>query len=156
MKTKWKKRILSIAVPLLTGGLAAFLTKDGMAAFEAVNKPPLSPPSWVFPVVWTVLYVLMGISFYRIITSENTPEQIQPAIGIYLWQLFFQFCWPLLFFGAALYFAAFLWLIVLWILIVIMILRFGKLDKTAGGLNIFYLLWVSFAGYLNLGIALLN
>lgn len=156
MSIQWKKLVVCILLPLAVGGFSAFLTMGGMAAFdEQLNKPPLTPPGWVFFVVWTVLYILMGISSYIILTSEFDGRK-RPALFVYLVQLIFNFLWPLVFFGTENYIAAFLVLIVLWILIYITFRMFYSMKKSAGYLIIPYLIWVAFAGYLNIGVFLLN
>lgn len=156
MKTKKLELIRSIAIPLLVGILAAVLTQGGMEAFEALNKPPLSPPGWLFPVVWTILYILMGVSFYLIIQSDKSSEEVNAATFLYGLQLIVNFFWPILFFGFGWYLISFLWLVLLWILILLTIIQFSKISKTAAYLMIPYLIWVTFAGYLNLAIWLLN
>ena len=119
-------------------------------------QPPLSPPGWLFPVVWTVLYVLMGIASYLVSVSDAPHEEKARALWTYGIQLAFNFLWPIAFFNLKWYLFAFLWLVILWILILITALRFGRIRKPAGYLLVPYLLWVAFAGYLNLGIYLLN
>lgn len=156
MKIKWKTLLISIAIPLLVGGISGFITKDSMSTFASLNQPPLSPPGWIFPVVWTILYLLMGIACYLILTSGAPQENIVNAMNLYGWQLFFNFFWSFWFFNLHLYFFSFIWLIVLWILIFATIVSFARISKLAAYLMIPYLLWVTFAGYLNLGIALLN
>ena len=169
MKRNWKALVICILIPLAVGAVAGFLTKDGMESFALLNKPPLSPPAWVFPVAWTILYTLMGISSYFIYVSEpqkvnksisdkNTKENKEKsqALSTYGYQLIVNFLWPVFFFNFQWYFFAFLWLVLLWILVAKMILEFGGISQTAAFLNVPYLLWLSFAGYLNLGIWLLN
>ena len=169
--------VISILIPLAVGTLAGLLTMGGMKEFAQLNKPPLSPPPWLFPVVWTILYSLMGISSYLIYVSgsrgwndggagsnvknkkkESTKENAEKsqALSTYVYQLIVNFLWPVFFFSFQWYFFSFLWLALLWILVAKMILEFGQISKTAAILNIPYLLWLSFAGYLNLGIWLLN
>jgi len=155
MNKKLKKRLLCLAIPLAVGGLAALLS-GGMESYKVVNQPPLSPPGWVFPVVWTVLYLLMGEASYRVLTANADPGQIKKALTVYGVQLFLNFLWPLVFFGGQMYLAAFFILIALWVGIFITMRRFSKINETAGDLLIPYLLWVTFAGYLNLGVFLLN
>ena len=145
-----------IAIPLLVGIIAALLTGGGMELFETIEKPPLSPPGWLFPIVWTILYVLMGISSYLILTSEAEQGQIDKAISIYGYQLVVNFLWPTFFFNLEWYLFSFIWLVLLWILVLIMILRFYQIDKRAAWLNVPYLVWLTFAGYLNLAIWILN
>lgn len=151
-----KKFLICIAIPLLTGILAALLTRNSMAAFDTLVKPPLSPPGWLFPVVWTILYILMGIASYLVLTSRKNNVQIRRALSLYALQLLFNFFWPILFFRMQRYLFAFFWLLLLELLILLTTLRFSRISDTAAKLMIPYLIWVAFAGYLNLGIALLN
>lgn len=165
--------VISILIPLAVGALAGVLTMGGMESFATLNKPPLSPTAWVFPVAWTILYTLMGISSYLIYTSEwqekkktvsdgNSQKRKDgnsgksQALTTYGYQLIVNFLWPVFFFNFQWYFFSFLWLAFLWILVAKMILEFGEISRTAALLNIPYLLWLSFAGYLNLGVWLLN
>ena len=145
-----------IAIPLLVGGLASFLTRGGMGVFMQLNQPPLSPPGWVFPVVWSILYLLMGYASYRVLTSDADPAAIKKAQTFYFLQLGLNFLWPILFFGFQWYYISFVLLLVLWAFIYLTMHYFGMIDDTAENLLIPYLLWVTFAGYLNLGVALLN
>ncbi|MFR6102085.1 MAG: TspO/MBR family protein [Christensenellales bacterium] len=156
MKIDKKRLIICLAIPLVVGGAAGLLTMNSMEAFEALNQPPLSPPGWLFPVVWTVLYVLMGIASYLASVSDAPHKEKARALWTYGIQLAFNFLWPIAFFNLKWYLFAFLWLVILWILILITALRFGRIRKPAGYLLVPYLLWVAFAGYLNLGIYLLN
>lgn len=156
MKINKRLLFICIAIPLMVGAVAAILTRNSMEVFEYVNKPPLAPPAWLFPVVWTILYVLMGISSYLILTSDADREDIMVAIRIYAYQLVVNFLWPTFFFNFGWYLFSFLWLILLWILVLIMILRFKDINKLAAYLNIPYLIWLTYAGYLNFGIWLLN
>lgn len=156
MKIDKKRLIICLAIPLVVGGAAGLLTMNSMEAFEALNQPPLSPPGWLFLVVWTVLYVLMGIASYLVSVSDAPHEEKARALWTYGIQLAFNFLWPIAFFNLKWYLFAFLWLVILWILILITALRFGRIRKPAGYLLVPYLLWVAFAGYLNLGIYLLN
>lgn len=153
MKIHLKKLIVCIAIPLLVGGLSALISGGGMDAFESLNKPPLSPPGWLFPVVWTVLYILMGVASYLVLTSSKYNTTALAAYGL---QLFFNFMWPILFFKFELYLFSFIWLLLLLVLIAVTIHLFCKISKPSAYLLIPYLLWVAFAGYLNLGIYLLN
>lgn len=156
MKIKWKTLLICVAIPLLVGGLAGFISRDSMGAFEALKQPPLSPPGWGFPVVWTILYILMGIASYIVLTPGAPQEDIDKAMSLYKWQLLFNFFWSIWFFNLQLYFFSFLWLIVLWLLILAAMILFSRISKTAAYFMLPYLLWVSFAAYLNLGIVLLN
>lgn len=156
MKIKWKTLLLCVAIPLVVGGIAGFISKDSTGMYATLNRPPLSPPGWVFPVAWTILYILMGIASYLIVTSGAPQKSIRNAIVLYGIQLFFNFMWTFWFFNLQLYFFAFVWLVVLWVLILATIRSFSLISKSAAYLMLPYLLWVTFAGYLNLSIALLN
>lgn len=151
-----KKLVKAVAIPLLVGAIAALLTMNGMKAFEELAKPPLSPPGWLFPVVWTILYILMGVAYYLVNRSGGSEKAVDEANTIYALQLIANFIWPILFFGFHWYFLSFIWLVLLWFLILLTIHMFGKVSKKAAFLMIPYLLWVTFAGYLNLGIWWLN
>lgn len=147
-KENIKKLVLSIAIPLVLGTMVGLITKNSMKAFEVLNKPKLSPPSYLFPIVWSILYILMGISSYLIKDKDKK--------NIYYTQLFFNLFWSIIFFVLKLRLVAFLWLLVLIILVLRMIISFYNEKKVAGLINIPYLLWLIFAGYLNLSIYLLN
>lgn len=151
-----KLLIICIALPLLVGALSALLTRESMMLFASVRKPPLSPPGWLFPVVWTILYVLMGIASYLVLASGDSKEEIGKALNVYLYQLLVNFLWSTWFFNFQWYLFAFFWLVLLWVMILVTTVRFYRISKPAGYLMVPYLLWVTFAGYLNLGIALLN
>ena len=151
-----RKLVVCIALPLIVGWISSLITQGSMEVFETINKPYLSPPGWVFPVVWTILYILMGIASYIVLTSGQSQYKIKMALAVYLIQLAFNFVWPIIFFNAQKYLLAFVWLIVLWVLILITTDLFGNISKTAGKLMIPYLLWVTFAGYLNYSIYMLN
>jgi tryptophan-rich sensory protein len=118
MKIQWKKLIVSIAIPLGTGLLAGWITSGSAEMFETVNKPPLSPPAWLFPVAWSILYVLMGIAFYRVWTAVTTNEKRKEAFLFYFAQLLFNFFWPIIFFNLQEYLFAFVWLVILWVLVI--------------------------------------
>ena len=156
MKIRWKTLILAIAIPLIVGGLSALITMDSMGLFDTVDKPPLSPPAWLFPVVWTALYILMGIASY--IVFEKTADMVEKskALRVYFLQLAFNFLWSVFFFNFELYLFSFFWLLALWVLIIVTAVRFYRISRVAGYLMIPYVIWVTFAGYLNLGIAILN
>lgn len=147
---------LCIAVPLMVGLLSALLTQNSMEVFALVEKPPLSPPAWLFPVVWTILYILMGVSSYLILTSDAEFEVIAEAIRLYFYQLIVNFLWPTFFFQFRWYLFAFLWLLLLWLLVFLMIRKFYTIRNAAAYLNIPYILWLTFAGYLNFSIWWLN
>lgn len=149
-----KKLLLSVAIPLATGGLSALITMNGFKEYATMEKPALSPPAWLFPVVWTVLYILMGISSYLVASSKS--EDKTQALIIYGVQLFLNFLWPILFFLMKAYLFSFIWLVLLWAFVLAMIAIFYKINKTSGIIQIPYLIWLSFAGYLNLAVFFLN
>lgn len=156
MKINKRLLFICIAIPLMVGTLAGLLTRNSMEVFSLVEKPPLAPPAWLFPVVWTLLYVLMGISSYLILTSNAEFEEIAQAMRIYVYQLVVNFLWPTFFFNFRWYLFSFFWLVLLWVLVFVMIRRFYTISKIAAFLNIPYLIWLTFAGYLNFSIWWLN
>ena len=157
MKLKtWKQYAVGILLTEAVGALSGWLSKDGMNVFRtSIVQPPLSPPAFLFPVVWGILYALMGIGAVRIYLSPESPER-NKALNIYIAQLIVNFFWSLIFFNAQAFLLAFFWLLILWIMVLWMILLFHKIDLPAARLQIPYLLWLSFAAYLNLGVWYLN
>lgn len=157
MWKKGKPYIISIAIALAVGALSAFLIRNNINLYRYINKPAFAPPALLFPIVWTILYVLMGISSARIwLQKKNHPYEVMDALVSYALQLIFNFFWAIIFFNMQTFLFAFIWLIVLWTAILKMIFKFSLLDKTAAYLNIPYALWVTFAGYLNFMVYLLN
>lgn len=150
----YKKLAANIALPLLVGAVSAWISRDGMQAFKNVPQPPLSPPSALFPIVWTVLYILMGTASY--IVSRSDSCETDNALTLYAVQLGFNFFWSMFFFKFGMYLFAFFWLAALWVFIWLTARAFGRINKTARNLLIPYLVWVAFAGYLNLGVYFLN
>jgi len=152
----WKPYAVLIVMTEAIGALSGFLTKEGMKTYEAfAAKPALTPPGAVFPIVWSILYALMGIGAGRIWLSSLSVLR-KKSLMLFALQLAVNFVWSLLFFNANVYGFAFIWLVLLWILIVLMIRAFYQVDKTAAYLQIPYLLWVTFAGYLNFMVWQLN
>ncbi len=161
MLEKIKKYILpysvAIAIPLAVGTLSAFLTMENMDIYGVVNTPPLSPPSWLFPIAWTVLYILMGVSSAMVcIRRETSPEDAKRGIYSYVISLVLNFGWSLIFFNAGAFLFAFIWLCVMLYYIVRTVIFYFNVSKLAAYLQIPYIIWVAFAGYLNFGIFLLN
>ena len=153
----WKKikpYVVSIAIALAVGALSGFLSMEGMENFDNFVQAPLSPPAFLFPIVWTILYTLMGIS--SAIVWQKGKGRNQRALLIYALQLIVNFFWSLIFFNLNAFLFAFIWLLLLLFLIILMIIEFYKIDKTSAYLQIPYLLWVSFAGYLTFMTYLLN
>lgn len=143
--------IIAIVIPLAVGGLSTLISGGTKASFE---KPPLSPPDWLFPVVWTILYVMIGIASYLI--YKESEYKFNDALKAYCYQLFVNFCWPIVFFRFEYYTAAAIVLGVLILLVISNLIEFYKLNKTAGLLLVPYLVWCLFALYLNIGAAVLN
>lgn len=154
MRIKWKSLLINIIICLGVGALAWLLTRNNLDVYQIIEKPFLAPPSWVFPVVWTILYTLMGVGSYLIDESES--EYKANAIRAFWIQLFFNFIWSPIFFNLNAFGIAFIVLVLLWFSILYMIFTFSKVSKLAAVLQIPYLLWVTFAGYLNLQIYLMN
>lgn len=149
---KYGSLIVAILIPLAVGALSALLTGDAMRDFAAVEQPPLSPPGFLFPIVWTVLYILMGISSFRVWKKQRRAS----GLTVYAVSLVFNFFWSIFFFVCGLYLLSLIWLLVLWILVLICTAMFYKIDRPAGLLQIPYCLWCAFALYLNFGVFLLN
>lgn len=156
MKIKWRSLIAALAIPLAVGGLSAWVTKDAMERFAELDQPPLSPPGWVFPVVWTILFILMGVASYLVGTSGMPGWERRNALLLYGVQLAVNFFWSIFFFNMGWYLFSFFWLALLWLLVLETIDLFWKISRSAGILLFPYLAWITFAGYLNFGIFLLN
>ena len=152
-----KTYIVSILIALGVGGLSALLTIGNMNLYEETVTPVLSPPSILFPIVWTVLYTLMGISAAMIFNTSKAPATKRAeALYTYLISLAVNFFWSIIFFNLRMYFLAFIWLVLLWVLILKTILEYRQINKSAAYLQIPYLIWVTFAGYLTFAIFMLN
>lgn len=156
MRIDVKKLLICIAIPLLVGIVSGLISRSGMETFNQITKPPLSPPAILFPIVWSILYTLMGIASYLIVVSDADKTLKDNALTSYGLQLIVNFFWSIFFFNFGWYLFSFLWLVLLWVLILNCIFLFYEINKTAAYLMIPYLLWVSFAGYLNLAIYFLN
>lgn len=156
MKNNLKQLIFCIALPLILGVVSGLLTRNSMSAFDSLVKPPLSPPGWLFPVVWTILYAAMGFASYLVLRTDDNVTERNRALAIYLLQLIVNVVWPLIFFVKEQYALAFIWLFLLWVLVLLTIILFYNISKPAAYIMIPYLAWVTFAAYLNLSIAILN
>lgn len=151
------KLLISIVVCQTVGVLGAFLTSDSISNwYTTLNKPIFSPPNWIFGPVWTLLYLLMAISFYLIWKQNIKKQKSQKAINLFAAQLFFNFLWSPVFFGSRSPLSGLIIILTMWTLIILTIVEFSKLSKTAAYLLFPYLFWVSFATVLNLAIVLLN
>lgn len=149
-----KSLIISLLISLGVGGFSALVTMGSMDIYKYLDKPLFAPPSIVFPIVWTILFILMGISSYLIYESDGDNKS--KALLVYGIQLLVNFVWPIFFFVLSYRLIALFIIITLLIFIVIMIVKFYKINKLAAYLQILYLLWVSFATYLNFGFYILN
>lgn len=143
-----KSLIKNILTPLIGGIIVGLISRIGNN-YSMLIKPFFAPPGYIFPIVWTILYILMGISFY--LTNEDDSVK-----GIYYLQLIVNLLWSIIFFNLKLYFIAFLWIILLIVLVVIMIRRMHRVNNISAYLNIPYLLWLILALVLNFSIYLLN
>jgi tryptophan-rich sensory protein len=148
------KLTLCILLPLLVGGISGYFTSQSIPNWYVyLNKPSFNPPNYLFGPVWTLLYILMGISFYLVIIKPKVSWLI---VGIFLTQLILNFFWSFIFFNYHKLGLALVEIIILWVSILVMIILFYKTNKWAAILNISYLLWVSFATILNYSIYRLN
>lgn len=154
MSKKSKVYIFSIAAALAVGALSALFTADNMNIYKSIVKPALAPPSFLFPLVWSLLYILMGISSAQIYLSARPGKTA--ALQTYAASLAVNFLWSIIFFNFRAYTFAFIWLLLLLILIAYTIKLYKKIKPAAAYLQIPYFIWVIFAGYLNLMIAFLN
>lgn len=144
------KFIFVVFLPITVGFLVSHFLN--IELYSLLNKPPLSPPKIIFPIVWSILYLLMGISFYTIIYEKKS--KLVPLL--YYFQLFFNMIWPILFFNFKWYLIATIDIVLIISLLINMIIEFNKIKKISGLLNIPYLIWLLFAFYLSLGVYLLN
>lgn len=157
MWNKIRTYVISVTIALGVGGLSALLTSGNMDIYSRIEQPPLAPPPILFPIVWTILYVLMGISAAMIYEEKDRkPDEVRNALTVYGISLFFNFFWSIIFFNMQAYLFAFIWLVVLWALILLTIIKYYRIRPIAAYLQIPYLLWVTFAGYLNFAIYILN
>ena len=155
-KSKWKTYVLWVLFAEAVGALSGWLTREGTKIYNAVIvQPPLSPPSIIFPIVWGILFALMGIGAARVALAPASGARSRSLL-IFLVQLAFNFFWSIIFFNFQAFGFAFIWLMLLWLLILWMILSFRKVDRLAAWLQLPYLFWVTFAAYLNFGVWLLN
>ena len=155
-KLNWKPFAVGILITEAVGALSGWLTREGMEVFnQTALQPPLSPPSFLFPIVWSILYALLGIGATRIYLSPPSKDR-SLSLNLYAVQLIINFFWSLIFFNAQAYGFALLWLLLLWALVLWMVLTFRKVDPLSAWLQIPYVLWLTFAIYLNYGVWTLN
>lgn len=150
------KLFLSIIICELVGISGSLATIPAIGTwYQEINKPFFNPPNWIFGPVWTILYFLMGVSFY-LIWQKGINKNTQKAVMFFALQLFLNFLWTFLFFGARMFYLAFIEIVMLWVAIVLTIINFKKISPKAAYLLIPYPVWVTFASLLNLSIAILN
>lgn len=153
-KTNFLALAICILIPLAVGFVSSMLTRNAQIAYARMALPPLSPPSWLFPIVWTILYILMGIASYLIYMSDNPCNGT--ALTMYAIQLVMNFFWSLIFFRSGTYWLAAVWLFVMWLIILLLIIFVKNISRGAFFLLMPYILWCTFALYLNIGVAVLN
>ena len=161
MKENTKKTVLvyaaALLLPLLVGIVSGLLTRGNMNVYKEVKTPPLSPPSILFPIVWTVLYLLMGVSSALVFLNlSKDGKNGRQGLIFYGVSLFFNFFWSIFFFNVRAFALSFVWLLALLAFILLTVVKYRKVLPLAAYLQIPYALWVAFAGYLNLGIVILN
>lgn len=162
----WKNNELSLGkilmliacmlVPICVGAISGYITKDNMVVFDSINKPLLTPPAVVFPIAWSVLYLLMGLSSYVALSNCEDARKAILTMYPYLIQLILNFSWSLFFFNSKWYGIAFICLVLMWLMIIRTMAAFWTVSRLSFYLLMPYLVWVTFAGYLNLSIVLLN
>lgn len=153
MRIDWKKLIIITVITFVVGTFFSFFTMNSMDTFKDLSKP-INVPGVLFPIVWSILYLLMSISCYLIVQSNDKDKK--EGIILYAIQLVINSLWTLIFFGLGAYLLSFIWIIILLIVVIIMMAKFYNINKIAMYINIPYVLWLLFAAYLNLGIYLLN
>ncbi|HHP4590854.1 TPA: TspO/MBR family protein, partial [Clostridioides difficile] len=146
--------LINIFIPLIIGYLSSILTMiisgtDISTYYLQLTKPSFAPPAFIFPIVWTILYILMGISSYLILRKGYNLPKVRDAIFYYGLQLVLNFIWSILFFGFGLRFTALIDIIIMILVSIIMISKFSKIDKRSGYINLIYLMWLVYAGFLN-------
>ena len=155
-----KDKLYGILFYILTaegiGALSALITGSFSDFFLKYEEPPLLPPGWLFPVVWTVLYALMGYSAYLISRSDAPEDEKKTALTVYWFQLALNFLWSIIFFRFELLWVGFIDIALLLTAVCVMAVFFGRINPKAAYLNIPYIIWVAFATYLNLATALIN
>ena len=129
MDIKKDEFAIAVLLPVAVGTVAAYFTRGAQVSFAMMNQPPLSPPAWLFPVVWTILYVLMGIASYIVWRQGSERKDVKDALKVYLIQLAFNFFWSIFFFNYEWYLFSFVWLAALWALILVTILKFNKISN---------------------------
>lgn len=157
MLKKIKPYIVSVIIALAVGGLSAFFTMENMDLYSTINKPAIAPPAIVFPIVWTILYILMGISSANVYVNRETNEKVaSKGLWAYTASLIVNFFWSIIFFNMREFVFAFIWLILLLILVIVTVINYKKIKPIAAYLQIPYIIWLFFAGLLNVLIVYMN
>jgi len=157
--TKVLKNICLILLPLIVGMISVLFTGNQMSSFANFNKPPLAPPAWLFPIAWTILYILMGVAsvfYFKQPKKGITRAKINALRALYIGQLAFNFLWTIFFFGLGAYAFSFVWLMLLWAMVLALLILSFRDFKVSFWCLLPYIVWLTFAGYLNISIALLN
>lgn len=150
------KFMLAVLLPMVVGVASATFSHEGMQIYKTMAKPPLSPPAIVFPIVWTILYFLMGTASYIVLETDASETQKSMANTTYLIQLAMNFFWSIIFFNLQLYTLAFIWLVGMYAVIIACSVYFFSIRRLAGYLMIPYIVWMAFAAYLNMAIAIMK
>lgn len=159
-KVKGKVRIIPLILltilPLAGGAIVGYLTRNSISIYSNIKLPSFAPPGYLFPIIWSILYILMGFASYRIYMYRDTGSDIGSSLFIYIVQLLFNYLWSFIFFSFRLYGVAFIELVIIFILVAITFIKFIKIDKLAGTLLIPYLIWLIYAGVLNFSVWMYN
>ena len=153
---KFKSYFVFIVISVLTGLLSALFTMNNMNIYSEIAVPVYAPPAILFPIVWTILYILMGISAGLVFNSDAEINAKRSSLTTFFLSLLVNFFWSIIFFNVRNFILAFVWIVLLWVLILVTIIKYYKINKAAAFLQIPYLLWVTFATVLTFGILLLN
>lgn len=148
--------VIAIAAPVLLGMLSSFISGDIGAVYDRLQTPPLSPPNWVFGVVWPILYIMMGVALGLVLTNERRPERVRSALVVFIIQLVLNIAWSPVFFGLLAYWPAVVIVVAMDVMLIATIVLFARVNKVAAWLLVPYLAWILFASYLTLGVALMN
>lgn len=151
-----KRLLICLVIPIGLGILSSLISGNMGGVYPTLNRPPLSPPAWIFPVVWSILYILMGISAYIVSDTRGMHSSKEQAMKIYYAQLIINVLWPIIIFRFRQFTIAAIMLGALIVAVIATIIKFKKINNTAALLLVPYLIWILFALYLNIGVAVLN
>lgn len=149
-KVKWDVLLAALLIPLFVGVFSAYLTNEDMKLYGSFNHPVLAPPAWVFPIVWTILYVMMGVASYLVYMADAGRDEKNKALQFYAGQLAMNLFWSTLFFTYKRYLLSLIWLLIMWVMVMICAARFLRIRRAAGIMMGVLFLWTTFAAYLNL------